>query len=232
MEFEQWEPVYDAILADFGYGRGGDDQARDQLATLLTSSFDPERLDWTGQTVAIAGGADSLAAEPELQLAADADVVVAASVAADRLREHGVPVDCMVTDLDKNPETVVDLTTTGTPVAVHAHGDNVPAVEQWVPKLDHEFVLPTTQAAPAGAVRNFGGFTDGDRAAFLADARGAADLVFPGWAFDDPTVDAEKAEKLRWAERLLYWLERRRDQQFAVLDGRRAEVRSSGLPGE
>ena len=232
MEFEQWEPVYEAILADFGYGRAGDKRARDRLAELLDSSFDPGALDWRGQTVAIAGGADSIAEESERQLAADADVVVAASIAADRLRDHEIAVDCMVTDLDKNPETVVELTTAGTPVAVHAHGDNEAALDEWVPKLDHEFVLPTTQAAPADGVRNFGGFTDGDRAAFLADARGAAELVFPGWTFDDPTVDAEKAHKLRWAERLLYWLEHRREQQFTVLDGRRETLDSAGLPVE
>jgi len=68
------------------------------------------------------------------------------------------------------------------------------------------------------------GFTDGDRAAFLADACGADRLVFPGWSFDDPTVDAQKAKKLRWAERLLLVLEERRGERFAVLDGRREGI--------
>jgi hypothetical protein len=30
-----------------------------------------------------------------------------------------------------------------------------------------------------------------------------------------------KARKLQWAEHLLYWLERRRDDRFDVLEGRR-----------
>ena len=93
-------------------------------------------------------------------------------------------------------------------------------------------MIPTTQAAPADGVRNFGGFTDGDRAAFFADAVGAAELVFPGWAFDDPTVSAEKRHKLGWAERLLYWLERRRDERFGVLDGRRDAIDTTPLPIE
>ncbi|KPN31811.1 hypothetical protein SY89_02564 [Halolamina pelagica] len=33
-----------------------------------------------------------------------------------------------------------------------------------------------------------------------------------------------KARKLRWAERLLYWLETRRKEQFPVLDGRRKNL--------
>jgi uncharacterized Rossmann fold enzyme len=74
-------------------------------------------------------------------------------------------------------------------------------------------------------VVNYGGFTDGDRAAFLADEFGAGELVFLGWDFDDPRVDPMKAKKLQWAERLLRWLEVRRDETFSVLDGRREEIR-------
>jgi len=112
----------------------------------------------------------------------------------------------------------------GTPVAVHAHGDNTDAVEELVPTFDAAAVLPTTQAEPADPVVNPGGFTDGDRAAFLADACGADRLVFPGWEFDDPTVGPEKARKLLWAERLLRWLERRREERFGVLEGRRDRI--------
>jgi len=84
--------------------------------------------------------------------------------------------------------------------------------------------VPTTQAAPASPVRNYGGFTDGDRAAFFADHFGAASLVFPGWDFEDPSVTTEKRQKLRWAERLLRWLEQRRGERFDVLDGRRDDI--------
>jgi len=230
VKFPTWEPVYEAILADFGFGRAADERARDVLADLLAEA-DPltlDAVDFTGQTVAITGAGPSL--DDEVELAAEADAVVAASTAADRLREAGVTVDCMVTDLDKNPETVRDLTTAGTPVAVHAHGDNVPAVREHVPKVDAAAVLPTTQAAPVGPVCNPGGFTDGDRAGFLADHCGADRLVFPGWDFDDETVDPTKRQKLVWAERLLYWLERRRDERFAVLDGRREAIDTSALP--
>jgi uncharacterized Rossmann fold enzyme len=221
MEFRDWEPVYEAILADFGYDRAADERARDVLSEYV-EHFDVERLDCAGQRVAVAGGAPSLASEA--QLAAEADVVFAASTAVDVLGDAGVDLDLMVTDLDKNPDTARRLTASGTPVAVHAHGDNVPAVTEHVPTFDSEHVLGTTQAAAADAVRNFGGFTDGDRAAFLADHLGAAEFVFPGWDFDDESVDAEKAKKLVWAERLLHWLETRRDERFDVLDGRRGDI--------
>jgi len=221
MEFHTWEPVYEELLAAFGYPRDGDERARDRLGELVGDgpTYDPASLGLDGRTVAVAGAGPSL--DGEIDRAREADVVVAASTAVDVLRDRGVAVDAMVTDLDKNPETGRELTEAGTPVFVHAHGDNVPAVERYVPTYETEFVVPTTQAGPSARVHDFGGFTDGDRAAFVADHFGAAALRFPGWDFDDPDVSAAKREKLRWAERLLYWLEDRRDERFDVLDGRR-----------
>jgi len=227
MDFPTWEPVYEAILADFGFDRAADERARDVLADL-TAPFDLSRLSLGNERVAIAGAGPSL--EAEADRATSADAVLAASTAADRLLAVGVDVDCMVTDLDKTPETARELTERGVPVAAHAHGDNLPAIREHVPTFEGRNVLPTTQAAPVGPVRNFGGFTDGDRAACLADHLGAAELAFVGWDFDDPDVEPMKARKLVWAERLLYWLERRRGEEFAVLDGRREGIDTSALP--
>ncbi|TYT60900.1 6-hydroxymethylpterin diphosphokinase MptE-like protein [Natrialba swarupiae] len=219
MEFEEWEPIYEAIVDDFGYDRGADERARDVLASM-TDSFDLEKLSAArGATVAVVGAAPSLETAAELERAREADVVFAASTAADVLDRRGIEVDCMVTDLDKNPQSVRRFTERRIPVAVHAHGDNVPAVRRVVPDCDDEYVLPTTQAKPRGPVRNVGGFTDGDRAAFLADYLGADRLVFAGWEFDDPDVGPVKARKLEWAGRLLSWLERRRDDRFELLEG-------------
>ncbi len=218
MEFSDWEPIYESILTDFGYGRGGDRAARDELAAVA-EPFDHARLDCTGRTVAVAGAGPSL--ESEVAVAREADSVFAASTATDRLADAGVTVDLMVTDLDKNPETVADRTARGAPVAVHAHGDNRDLLAEWLPETDLAHALATTQAAPADVVENHGGFTDGDRAAYLADALGAARLQFLGWDFDDETLSPEKARKLRWAERLLAHLESRRGEEFGVLDGRR-----------
>ncbi|WP_123537983.1 6-hydroxymethylpterin diphosphokinase MptE-like protein [Halosimplex salinum] len=260
MEFHDWEPVYAAILADMGFDRAADERARDLLAGLVSDSdiagdsgatdgarasdapdesdpagedrgprtLAPADVDFDGETVAVAGAGPSL--DAELDRVERADGVVAASDAATRLRDAGLSVDCMVTDLDEESDVARELTEAGTPVAVHAHGDNQPALRERVPRLRVEWVLPTTQAAPVDAVFNTGGFTDGDRAAFLADHCGASELVFAGWDFDDPDVDRMKARKLVWAERLLRWLERRRGERFAVLDGRRDGIDESALP--
>jgi hypothetical protein len=222
MNYETWEPVYESILSEFGYDRAADERARDVLAGSV-EPFDWSRLAPVADaTVAIAGAAPSLT--DETARAAAADFVFAASTAADVLREADVAVDVMVTDLDKNPATAVELSRDGVPVAVHAHGDNVDAIRRWLPDFDVENVVATTQARPVGAVVNPGGFTDGDRAAFLADELDAEHLQFVGWDFDDPSVDASKRRKLAWAERLLSWLESRRGDRFDVLDGRRGAI--------
>jgi uncharacterized Rossmann fold enzyme len=230
MEYDEWEPVYTSICADMGYPRSEDERARDVL-DKMTAPFDESLLSSvSGASAVVAGAGPSLETPAALDRAAAGDVVVAASSAAATLEERGIAVDCMVTDLDKAPETVRTLTARGTPVAIHAHGDNVALLREHVPALTGTYVLPTTQAQPRGSVRNFGGFTDGDRAAFLADAFGAATLTFVGWDFDDPSLSAEKRAKLAWAERLLYWLEHRRDERFAVLDGRRVAIDTGPIP--
>lgn len=217
MEFDEWEPIYERILRDFGFDRGADVRARDVLDGYV-DPFDLERLPGRDATVAIAGGSDTL--EDELSTVREADVVFAASTAADVLIGAGLEVDLLVTDLDKTPETAITLSQAGVPVAVHAHGDNIQALRRHLPEFDREQILGTTQAEPTSDVINVGGFTDGDRAAFLADHLGAAELVFPGWDFDDDTVDSEKRRKLAWAERLLFTLQDRRGDTFDILEGR------------
>lgn len=228
MNFSDWEPVYEAILADMGYDREGDERARDHLATIVGDrAFAPEDDAFAGDTVAVVAPGPSLV--DDLDAIGAADVVVAAGTAADRLRDAGRAVDWIVTDLDGHTDSV-STAAEDVVVAAHAHGDNRDLLDATVPGLDPGAVLPTTQAAPVGPVRNYGGFTDGDRAAFLADALGADRLTFPGWDLDDEAVDAEKARKLTWAARLLSWLERRRGDSFALLDGRRDDLDRSALP--
>ncbi|MEF8781437.1 MAG: 6-hydroxymethylpterin diphosphokinase MptE-like protein [Haloferacaceae archaeon] len=238
MEFSEWEPVYEEVLADFGFSRTADERARDVAARYATPVDFDALADAVGLggggTAAIVGAAPSLPSELSAFDPGSVDAVFAASTAADVLDAADVRVDCLVTDLDKNPETAARLTGTGVPVAAHAHGDNVPAIRRWLPRFSADATVATTQAAPIDAVYNPGGFTDGDRAAFLADALGAGELRFLGWEFDDPTVGPEKAKKLSWAERLLHWLERRRGERFDVLDDRRDgidPIRSDHAPG-
>lgn len=226
----EWRQIYELIVADFGFDPSADRAARDALATLAgprALAFD-ELPNLAGRTAAVVAPAPGLASA--IDAVDETHTIIAASSAAATLAAAGVRVDIIVTDLDGTPETAADLSERGTPVAIHGHGDNRSLLREWVPAITPEQRFPTTQVRPIERVANVGGFTDGDRAAFLATALGAERVVFHGWDFDDPTVGVGKRRKLRWAERLLAWLESRRGDRFAVLDGRREEIDLSGLP--
>jgi hypothetical protein len=55
---------------------------------------------------------------------------------------------------------------------------------------------------------NFGGFTDGDRAACICAELGAKEILLAGFDFDSPSSKAGKSKdvkkrKLRWAKAIL-----------------------------
>ncbi len=218
MDVDTWDPIYQAIVAAFGYDVAADRRARDRAESYL-QPYGLDRLDLAGDAVAIVVGADLDAAA--VRSVRRFDHVVATADALDRLARAAVPVRLAVTDLDSDPARVCARTRRGRSVAIHAHGDNVAAIDRWLPRTWTRAVLGTTQVRPTDVMVNVGGFTDGDRAAFLADALGAASIDLVGWAFDDPTVSPEKRRKLAWAARLLTWLERHRDERYDALDGHR-----------
>jgi uncharacterized Rossmann fold enzyme len=64
-------------------------------------------------------------------------------------------------------------------------------------------VLGTTQTQPEPLLLDVGGFTDGDRAVFLAKEYGARAISAIGFDFSDTSVTPRKMQKLQWAKRLL-----------------------------
>lgn len=214
MKYSEWAPVYYDILTDFGFEQVDDEHAREVLATLTQPTpVSPEYIQ--GRNVLIAGAAPSL--EEDMSAIED-HTIVAASDAGVRLADNGILPEIIVTDLDGEPEQTANLVQ-GNDIllVVHGHGDNIETLKQWLP-IQTAAILPTTQTAPAMHIQNFGGFTDGDRAAFLADHFDAQSLSFIGWSFTDPTVTDAKRQKLDWAAKLLHWLEIRRQEQFDILD--------------
>jgi uncharacterized Rossmann fold enzyme len=157
--------------------------------------LDGFRAEFAGREAVILGGGPVGALPPGPLLIADP-----------RVPPPREPV-AIVTDLDGDVALQVALSAIDVPLVVHAHGDNRAAVAEHVPVLPGP-VLGTTQAEPRGRVRNFGGFTDGDRAACLAVAMGATSLALAGFDFDAPSAkpgrDASvKARKLAWARRII-----------------------------
>lgn len=91
----------------------------------------------------------------------------------------------IVTDLDGVPQHLLKLNEQGSIAIVHGHGDNIEEVRAWVPRFKGP-VIGSTQVEPRPHVYNFGGFTDGDRALFIAYALGIRRAIVGGMAFHSP----------------------------------------------
>ena len=126
--------------------------------------------------------------------------------------ENGLMPDIVVTDLDGDITSLKKAGRTNTIMVVHAHGDNSEKIH-FVKNFRN--CIGTTQTKPMGKVKNFGGFTDGDRCVFLADYFHAKKIILLGMDFgtkigrySKKKVDnrAIKIAKLRRGKKLLEWL--------------------------
>jgi hypothetical protein len=199
MEFDEWEPYYLEILEHFGITQEEDERAARILASLLKK--DDCRLLSTlcrGETVTVCGNAPCLS----LELDRIEGRIFAADAASEVLRRSGIRPDAVFTDLDGATDDYLAMNSEGTIMVIHAHGDNIPQLLYWVPLFCGP-VVGTTQARPFPPLHNFGGFSDGDRAAFAADALLAERICFVGFDLDDQDVEPMKRGKLQWARRLL-----------------------------
>lgn len=226
MEFGLWERYYKEILDDFGFSRSDDENSAKVLDEIL-SEEGCLTLDDLAQIVGfsdkyIVFGAGPSLKEHILQLKENYDlkdyVLISADGATTALIEERLSPDIVATDLDGNLDDILLANIRGANIVVHAHGDNLDQVVKFTPFFNN--VLGTTQAQPVGNVYNFGGFTDGDRAIFLAVALGASEITLVGMDFGDvvtkysrpnlPTdlADADdfKRKKLMYAERLTDWI--------------------------
>jgi len=203
MQFAAWEPIYLAILEDFGFSRTGDEEAAMQLLELLRGketsiSLAAERV--CGRAVVVCGNASSLEGELE-SLDIEGAAFIAADGATETLLEAGIIPEIIVTDLDGPFDAILKANQKGSLVIVHAHADNSDALHRFVPQLKQ--VIGTAQCRPPQGLYNYGGFTDGDRCVFLARELGAASITLAGFDFEDESVTLRKRKKLAWAKRLI-----------------------------
>ncbi len=210
MDFETWQPFYEQILKDFGFSREKDEAVAAELDKILGGNRVPDsslRKIIRGKEVTVAGNGPNL----EEEIGEARGVLLTADEATSVARGKGLVPAILVTDLDGDVADQVKANAEGTIAVIHGHGDNGPAVREWAPRFSGATVA-TTQSRPLGGLRNFGGFTDGDRAVFLADHFGAARIQLVGFDFERPnTKDVDrrtKQRKLDWAYILLGSLDR------------------------
>ena len=203
MKFEEWEPIYKEILDDFGFDSYRDEESALILSELIVGrSISIQRLaDLIYQKQVIICGNAPLLDDELRSTDISGRVIIAADGATSILLKNCIDPDIVATDLDGRRQDIISVDQQCAIIVVHANGDNIPAIKQYVPSLKN--VIGSAQSKPIKNVHNFGGFTDGDRCVFLAKEFNADGIELIGFDFEDPHVSEVKKKKLKWAERLI-----------------------------
>lgn len=218
MDYKDWEPTYKKIVKDFKFHVKDDEKAADVLNNLLQKKnrFLISKLSnlINSREIIVFGAGPSL--EPSIitykKMFID-KLKIAADGATTALLKNGILPDIIVTDLDGKVPDQLKASSQGSITIIHAHGDNIDRIKKYVPKFKGE-LLGTTQINPESYdnLHNFGGFTDGDRAVYLADYFHAKEIHLIGFDFNNEIGEYSYAEnkdknlklkKLKWCEHLI-----------------------------
>ena len=225
MKIDTWLLWYDEILENFGFSREDDETCAHYLNDFLKNKgLKVTDLPSSDKFIVFGAGPslkrhlkilkNSLSIEKWKEW-----VLISADGATTALMEENITPNIIVTDLDGKMEDILKANSQGSYLAVHAHGNNRENLKQYLPEIKN--ILGTTQSIPLQNVHNFGGFTDGDRAVFLAVELGAKNIIMAGMDFgtvvtkysrpdmdqDTGPADDIKKMKLEYAEKLVKWVE-------------------------
>ena len=212
MLYDDWDSQYLDIVNEFRYNIIDDINSAIYLNTILKEP-NITRLSniIRDKTVAVIGAGTSLKRAIPTIKHLDMIMIVADSAVAP-LAANNIRPDIIVTDLDGDESALLSFADTDCIFVVHAHGDNRSKLDL-AKKIKN--CIGTTQAEPFEKIQNFGGFTDGDRAVFLAEHFGAKQIVLFGMDLGrkigrySNTNKIEyylKLQKLAKAKSLLEWL--------------------------
>ncbi len=181
MHWEIWKSWYNQIVKRLKL----DPRADEDAAKLLDGFLPPPDIQKLtniirGHECVVFGAGPSLDVDLEkLEQAGYLNkVLIAADGATSAVLRYRNP-EIIVTDLDGSVDDQLEAWRRGSWLVVHAHGDNVAQVRKFVPRIK-ERIIGTTQVKPFGKLFNFGGFTDGDRAAFMAHELSSSKIFLAG----------------------------------------------------
>jgi len=209
-----WKKQYSKILKEFNYDEKKDNESTILLDSILKKSSVNKKIMGLlkDKTVLIIGSGPSLSHAIPILKKYKKIIKIAADSSLKPLVENGIIPDIIVTDLDGDKKILKKIGKTNSIFVVHAHGDNITKLEL---VNDFKNCIGTTQSSPHGKIKNFGGFTDGDRGVFLANHFQAKKIILFGMDFgkrigkfsETKKLDRNtKLMKLEKGEFLLKWL--------------------------
>ena len=182
MTIHGWKTKFNEIRKEFGYTETEDLISAKKLNLLLKRKNSKKEFEniIKGKTVFVIGAGPSLSKSLKHIRKSKNITKIVADGAVRALLEKKIKPDILVTDLDGDLDSIKKIGLTKIPIIVHAHGDNYEKLEI-VKKLSN--VIGSTQTKSFGQIKNFGGFTDGDRCIFLAEYFNASKIVLIGMDF-------------------------------------------------
>jgi uncharacterized Rossmann fold enzyme len=234
IDFKKWEKCYIKILDDFGFKRENDERSAACLNEILSKrdhlSFNDLKTkiilkQANNELNFIVFGAGPSIKKHIIYLKTHSEdfknyLIIAADGATSALLEENIIPNIIVTDLDGKIEDLLTANLKGSIFIIHAHGNNFNLIKKYTNNFNE--ILGTTQSIPSENIYNFGGFTDGDRAIFLAIALGAKKILLCGMDFgkyvtnysrpnnkkEIEIADDIKIKKLKYAEKLVEWIKK------------------------
>jgi len=205
MNLKIWISEYEKIAEELGIDPAKDREAT-ALADRLVSGINFSSVEKVvenkikNKDVIVFGCGPSL--EEWVKNARDGDVkkdlsgkvLIAADGATSALLEANLMPDIIVSDLDGNLADILKACDTGTVLVIHIHGDNTNVFKEFLPKVKNKKIIITTQVEPTDNIRNYFGFTDGDRAVFLAKHFGCRKVELIGFDLGDLVGKYSKPE--------------------------------------
>ncbi|NVM03517.1 MAG: DUF115 domain-containing protein [Candidatus Helarchaeota archaeon] len=243
--WDTWKPWYKKIKKDSKLNFLKDEKATKLLDELLKSKDTSNALNQaksliSNQIIFVYGCGPSL--EKNIEDLSETNIFdkkfvnIAANGSISALIKHHIFPQISVTDLDGDINDLLTTNEKGTISFVHAHGDNIPFLKKYVPKF--EKIIGTTQTRPIGKVKNFGGFTDGDRGVFIAEFFEAKMIFLVGFDFgniigkyskpslkEDVVASKIKIKKLRIAKSLIKWVSTWSNATIFNLTGAKEKIR-------
>lgn len=201
VKYNDWDKYYERILHDFGYSQKADEESARILNSLIDEKY---MIDMHGEDKCIIFGAGPSLKKHVLLIKKTLElqkyIIISADGATTALVEQGIIPDIIVTDLDGNMDDIIYSNKCGSIVYVHAHGDNIEKIREYLPKLDK--IIPTTQVDIYGKLENYGGFTDGDRAIHIAVyALGMKTVILAGMDFGEYTTKYSRPSNKQMIEK-------------------------------
>ncbi len=200
MRLEDWLPIYYQIVDDLGFSLEEDERA----ARLMHELGKNKLLHLSilnhiiaGKSVAVIGYTIS---KKELKrIKASEEITITGGKALLQVREIDPNFTPHIHVTDMEEQELLLKIKEDCLLVLHAHGDNMERIKSIVPEISS--FVGTTQYRPFDRIYNLGGFTDGDRAALLAQEMGATRITLYGFDFDK--AYGPKAKKLAWADKIL-----------------------------